>query len=199
MKKLFIAFGAVVMAIGLQAATVSWSSGAMYTAASANGGWSTTLVNNANPQALVTMSVYLVDAATYGTLTAAGKTAADIYDWAGTQTASYTGQNKNASTGAIIGAATIQVANTLAASTTYYSIVTAEYTDDKYGDMYMATAGTVTTGASGAGSMSNIFGGASTATTGGIRNWAPAAVPEPTSGLLMLIGMAGLALRRRRA
>ena len=31
-------------------------------------------------------------------------------------------------------------------------------------------------------------------------NWgSTAAVPEPTSGLLMLIGMAGLALRRRRA
>lgn len=30
-------------------------------------------------------------------------------------------------------------------------------------------------------------------------NWTAIAVPEPTSGLLMLIGMAGLALRRRRA
>ena len=29
--------------------------------------------------------------------------------------------------------------------------------------------------------------------------WASTAVPEPTSGLLMLLGMAGLALRRRRA
>ena len=29
--------------------------------------------------------------------------------------------------------------------------------------------------------------------------WQSAAVPEPTSGLLMLLGMAGLALRRRRA
>ncbi len=29
--------------------------------------------------------------------------------------------------------------------------------------------------------------------------WATVAVPEPTSGLLMLLGMAGLALRRRRA
>ena len=29
--------------------------------------------------------------------------------------------------------------------------------------------------------------------------WYTAAVPEPTSGLLMLLGMAGLALRRRRA
>ena len=29
--------------------------------------------------------------------------------------------------------------------------------------------------------------------------WTTTAVPEPTSGLLMLLGMAGLALRRRRA
>ena len=30
-------------------------------------------------------------------------------------------------------------------------------------------------------------------------DWATMSVPEPTSGLLMLLGMAGLALRRRRA
>ena len=30
-------------------------------------------------------------------------------------------------------------------------------------------------------------------------SWTATAVPEPTSGLLMLLGMAGLALRRRRA
>lgn len=36
-----------------------------------------------------------------------------------------------------------------------------------------------------------------TSATGASGGWA--AVPEPTSGLLMLLGMAGLALRRRRA
>lgn len=34
--------------------------------------------------------------------------------------------------------------------------------------------------------------------TGASGNWQSTAVPEPTSGLLMLIGMAGLALRRKR-
>ena len=190
-----IALGVVAMAAGLQAATVSWQSGALYTAASATGGWSSTLVNNASPQALVTMSVYLVDAATYATVSAYDQ--AGIYEWAATQTATYTAQNKNANTGAIIGAATATDA-TLEGNTTYYSILTAEYTDATYGNMYMAAAATATTPASGTKAISNIFGGAGTATTGGVRDWQAAAVPEPTSGLLLLLGMAGLALRRRR-
>lgn len=38
-----------------------------------------------------------------------------------------------------------------------------------------------------------------TSATQNASNWSSSAVPEPTSGLLMLLGMAGLALRRRRA
>ena len=194
MKKLVIMACAVAMAAVAQAATVQWASGALYTAAGKDGGWSGTLVNAAG--ATVTMSVYLVDAATYATVSAMDQ--AGMYEWASGQTATYTGVNKNASTGATIGAVTISD-DSVAGSTTFYSILTATYTDATYGDMYMASAQTYTTPASGKANVANIFGGAATATTGGVRDWQAAAVPEPTSGLLMLIGLAGLALRRRRA
>lgn len=59
----------------------------------------------------------------------------------------------------------------------------------------MGNVATVTwggVGTPGVGELANSLGGAGSATA-----WV--AVPEPTSGLLMLVGLAGLALRRRRA
>ena len=64
---------------------------------------------------------------------------------------------------------------------------------------YIGNIGTVTLegamDAEGTDMAVNLFG----STTAGSTAWTAAAVPEPTSGLLMLLGMAGLALRRRRA
>lgn len=48
------------------------------------------------------------------------------------------------------------------------------------------------------GTSSVLFGNMATATQTA-SNWVSSSVPEPTSGLLMLLGMAGLALRRKRA
>lgn len=46
------------------------------------------------------------------------------------------------------------------------------------------------------GQLANVLGGNPTT---GATAWSSAAVPEPTSGLLILLGMAGLALKRKHA
>ena len=186
MKKLMIALVAVAVAGMVQAASCSWGSGALRTATSADGGWSSTAVNSAN--ALVTMSIYLIDSETYTSLASA--TQKDLYDAYSTQTADLTGQNKNASTGALIGAITIN--DTDAAAAVQYAVAIATYTDATYGDMYIANRVATTFN-------SATQKGSATAIISGVGNWQAEAVPEPTSGLLMLLGMAGLALRRRRA
>ena len=57
--------------------------------------------------------------------------------------------------------------------------------------------------ANAAGSDASLSFGAMTGTNASNKflnsSWQAVAVPEPTSGLLMLVGLAGLALRRRRA
>ena len=58
---------------------------------------------------------------------------------------------------------------------------------------YVSATDVATTGGAGQAAAFDIMG-SSSATAG---NWT--AVPEPTSGLLMLLGMAGLALKRKRA
>jgi hypothetical protein len=191
MKKLVIMACAVAMAAVAQAATISWQSGSLYTAAGKDGGWSSTLVNAAGVE--VTMNIYLVDAATYATVSAMNQ--ADMFAWTKGKTADYTGKNLNGTTK--IGAVNIKDTNA-AGSTDFYTILTATYTDANYGDMYMAAAVEAQTPASGTKNVANIFGGAATATVGGVRDWQASAVPEPTSGLLLLLGVAGLALRRKQ-
>ena len=190
MKKLMIAFAVAFCAVAVNAATVSWNSGTIRSATSAVGGWASSggVKSSFADGTSLAVSVFLVNSETY---TSASKlSSAELYKAYATETAtataSSTGNNVAATTEATVG-------------TDYYAVLIYTYTDKTYGDMYIATTASIAgTLIDNDGNAYNVASIGSTA--GSASGWTAAgAIPEPTSGLLMLVGLAGLALRRKRA
>lgn len=184
MKKLMIAAAAVMFSIAANAAIASWMVG-FINEATDEGGWGTTALNTTTGYD-VTLSIYS-DAAMETLVTSSTAT-----DWTDGVAAAETGDVLNNSS-----------------ETTYYGKLIVTHGDqtlesqsfqfttstlDDYSYLTIANDGPTVEGISkiGGGDFAGDTYGAFTAT-----GWSP--VPEPTSGLLMLLGMAGLALRRRRA
>ena len=192
MKKLIIALAAVACAVATQASTVKWNVNSIYGVNESGVGQTTSASRPTTGQyyvlCMLASQMSLSDAqsaiasdniasiaakATFqGTTTGTGAYASALYDgsWNGGDTVEIYAVILNASS---VGAATYAVASTAVVSYTY-----ADGAEDKAISLNMKTAtqGTWT---------------AITPTTSD--------VPEPTSGLLMLLGMAGLVLKRKRA
>ena len=198
MKKLMIAMAAVALAIGAQAATITWGSGVFKTPVDSNGGWSSANVASGS------VSGYL------WSVTEAAYTAMYSSD-VSTMMANVLGEYATVTDGKITGVkegSIAPLANTTAithrdtaqysAGDTAYAVLLYTYTDAGGNDFYIANVGTwefATASNKTVANMGTILGGGSSGTS--LGGWQ--SVPEPTSGLLMLLGMAGLALRRKRA
>ena len=174
MKKIMIMLSAVAMAACVQAAAVSWATGSLY-APMADGSFSSTRLSG-----------------TWGTY----EVVVNFYaDNAGTMGAALTGITGNTDTTASLGNFTAVTSDSFTADTAYWAQVLVTATDKTDGKVYTMTSEAVKFTAPPTGNASLNFTNASAMPSA----WSTADVPEPTSGLLLLLGVAGLALKRKRA
>lgn len=170
MKKIMIGFATIAIAVVANATAIQWSSGA---------------VSDINKQKIGTV------AADAGWLASVS-----FWDASGENLISTSGLTKNTSGMSSFSSTT---GNDFATMTTYMAqlVVT-----DKAGNSITSEKASFTT--TGATTYALNFGTGngfpdSKSQIDYSSGWMSADVPEPTSGLLMLLGFAGLALRRRRA
>lgn len=191
MKKLMIIAAVAMAAIVSQAATYKWTTSAVPYGVNAatvgdNGDYAagTTQMKN---QGSWTFVLALYDTTTH-----------DLVGQSAETTVKFGATNAKISTNSIVVDAGVQ-----GASYDYILTITGtetSLTDRGIDGAYDYTGATLSTTISG--SLTGVSTGAATFTSDLPSTWTVSgivAAPEPTSGLLMLLGMAGLALRRKRA
>ena len=180
MKKLMFMLAAVAMTAGVQAASVSWTC---------------TNVKDGSGDPISGIA-YFVNAATLSQSDAKAFTKASEWTTALSGAYSWTpetaGKYSNADG---VANATLGLADATASQAYLVVFDTATITDASH--YYMTEVKSFDT-LSGSYTANVKWGSQSTASQAA-GAWKAVAAPEPTSGLLMLLGMAGLALRRRRA
>ena len=181
MKKIMIAITAVVIAAASQAATVRGTMSQVQASdgSGAASGYLAMVFDAATAQSDVIAAVMAKDSSTLATL---------ANDWNQTTTSNTSGLLSSAGNGSYAASETFSVylvvfdAGSVADANNYFVSETKSGSINAAGSNATLAFGTFAS---------------QVAATGSSGGWV--AVPEPTSGLLLLLGMAGLALKRKRA
>ena len=193
MKKLMMVVAAIALAASAQAATYNWK-------------WTSTLKNP--DAAAFSGTVYLFNAQDYSqqTILTAFLANPKSYALSGAIDSYATSNGKAPSTAMSIPEANIGTLREVSESekyVDYFYATTFKSGDDSF--IFLTDTYTVGVQASQNTSLSSALSGStvapedtSTIQSGKVWYAAPSAIPEPTTGLLVLLGIAGLALRRRR-
>ena len=196
MKKLMIALAAIAAGVVAHAASVSWTVGGIQTTGDFDNpdgteayaaGYSVYLFNNATLSQSI-MAGYIAAAATGGTDWSTALTSSSMASFVGdseygggmvggltADNGTFTGYMVILDAGSVADASYAFITQTYSAADNSMHVISFNTFDY---DNYVNALDYSTAGQAGS-------------------NWT--AVPEPTSGLLMLLGMAGLALKRKRA
>ena len=188
MKKLITALGVVAVAAGVHAASVTWTESlAIYTPIETATPGTYTKAGGSGAK-LVTMYVLEFTGATTGW---ESKSAKEIWD-------NYKGEYTSWAKATTGGSGKANVTGTTNYGENDYAsavaILTIDTDQDGNVDYYIATTATDPSKV-GTGISINVPHGT---TSTDVSAWNAVAVPEPTSGLLLLLGVAGLALRRKQ-
>ena len=188
MKKLIVAMMTVAMAVVANAATANWSAStiAFSPSGATASSYSAFLIDNS-------LAGYTDYAAAFNAIMAGGTSATGVI-------ASMNGLKDNGSTLGVAGAGVAIVDNGYAsgsANAINLMMLVFDTTSDSLGDAkYYLGATKAKASFNNSMALTANFGNQASA------SWTATSsspVPEPTSGLLMLLGMAGLALKRKRA
>ena len=215
MKKLMIVGSTVLVAVCSHAASMSWGTGTMYKPTEVSGTEAkTTTFSGSKATSKVSAYLWELTDKQYEALfvaddyAASAKKVFDAYATINDETGKISIKTGWTTSGKTVSNNSLKTFTDSAGDTwkvgdTAYAAMILTYTDDAGKDYYIANIGSYTWEADDDGELKGFgtskFGDPNNTALGGWNVAQPSSVPEPTSGLLLLLGVAGLALRRRRA